>query len=325
MPTATATLGWTLANLGPAPTTYTFPSSCTESKYNIAYSEYPDGGAWDNKCDSNTWTRTECFARPTDSALAEEYITNPFMQGYYSPGPSCPKAWKTVGVLAHQTQAPDAGSESDSDSDSLISSSGIFTIDPNAESSEIFTDGPYIFRAPDAWAALLDEGETLVACCPSTMTVGADGGCYSLLPDISISTGCAFAYPPLSFNEPITSTTFPLNGTTTTGSLNVPVTSLPEPTVETTTFEESERESLVAVSVRGPVYFVHMPSDLSEDEANPGETGSSGDGEGGEETGTNAAVPLQIAGGKGPWRHIGGIAGVLGVSILAGVGLVLPW
>ncbi|KAL4954396.1 hypothetical protein BDW69DRAFT_163194 [Aspergillus filifer] len=241
------------------------------------------------------------------------------MQGYYSPGPSCPSEWKTVGAIAHQTPS----ASSDLELDSPISSSGIFTIDSLAKSYETFKDRPYIFRAQDAWAALLDPGETLVACCPSTMTTGPNGGCYSLLPSISITTGCAFLYPPLSLDAPTTTTTFPLNGTTTAGVLNPPVTSLPEPTVSTTTFEQSERESLVAVSIRGPVFVVHMPSDLSDDVAGS-ETGSDG-GEGGGETGTNAASPLRLGGVQRPWGRLAGVVGVLGVSVLAGMALVMPW
>ena len=152
------------------------------------------------------------------------------------------------------------------------------------------------------------------------MTVGPNGGCYSLLSDISISTGCAFEYPPPSYDAPSTSTTFPLSGTITTGTLAPVVTSWPDPTIEVTTFEESERESLIAVSMRGPIYIVHMPSDLSEGDG-ASETGDSG----GEETGTNAAVSVRPGLVARSWGQIGGVAGVLGVSVLAGMALVLPW
>ncbi|BCS19503.1 uncharacterized protein APUU_12331A [Aspergillus puulaauensis] len=106
MPTATSTIGWTLANAGPGPATHSVPTWCTESSYQIATatSAYP---VWDNQC-STTVGNAECGVRPTDSALAKEATSNWYILPFYSPGPSCPSGWKTVGAVAPSAMVPTA-------------------------------------------------------------------------------------------------------------------------------------------------------------------------------------------------------------------------
>ncbi|KAL4795800.1 hypothetical protein BDV19DRAFT_362113 [Aspergillus venezuelensis] len=308
MPTSTSTLGWTLANLGPAPTALTFPSSCTTIDYEVASTDYPEVAYWYNYCNPDyfaAYGSTECYAQPTDTAIGSSYSTNGHIIPFYSPGPSCPSGYKTVGAIAHQTgsgQAP-------------ISTSGIFNEDPYERFESPF---PYGFGIQDTFAALLDPGETVIACCPESMTVGPLGGCYSALPDITPSTGCFYEYSTASSDETaeITTTTFPLNGTMTSGSILIsPTVRSGDYIVTTTTFDDEDRETMMAVTMDGPYYFVHKPTDLTNKAS---ETGSAG-----EETGTNAAVAVRL--GQGSWGQIGGIVGVLGVSVLAGMALVLPW
>ncbi len=150
MPTATSTIGWTLANAGSAPATYSVPPSCTESSYQIAptTSAYP---MWANQC--STASNAECGVSPTDSALAKEAASNYNILPFYSPGPSCPSGWKTVGAIARPSQGP-------------VTSSGLFTVD-NYDRYEAIDEGfPYVYQARDAFGALLDPEETVVACCP---------------------------------------------------------------------------------------------------------------------------------------------------------------
>lgn len=151
MPTATSTIGWTLANAGPGPATHSVPTWCTESSYQIATatSAYP---AWDNQC-STTVGNAECGVRPTDSALAKEATSNWHILPFYSPGPSCPSGWKTVGAIARPSEGP-------------VTSSGLFKVDDYDRYEAIDEGFAYDYQPRDVFGALLDPEETVIACCP---------------------------------------------------------------------------------------------------------------------------------------------------------------
>ncbi|KAL4930997.1 uncharacterized protein BDV17DRAFT_257940 [Aspergillus undulatus] len=291
MPTATSTVGWTLANLGPAPATFSLAPSCTESSYLIAYTGFPDSPLYGDRCES---VPDDCYPTPTDSALAEAYESGLYVAPYYSPGPECPSDWKTVGAIAHPT-------------DAAVTSSGVFTI--NTYQPDLDNDFSYIFGYQDAFGALLDPGETLIACCPSSMTVGEIGGCHSALPSQTISTACA--YKGALADVDYYTTTLPFNGTTITGEARIPPTSYPEITSTMTTFNGNEASSYIAISSLGPFYFIHQPSDL---ENQASETGTNP---------TNAAPALRMD--HGSFGQMKGVMVVFAVSVLAGMALVLPW
>lgn len=142
------------------------------------------------------------------------------------------------------------------------------------------------------------------------MTVGyGNTGCYSTLPPRAISTGCAVERPTIRDFPELTTTSFLLNGTTTTGMLypTVPPSAM-VPTHTTTTFSASETSDLIPVSAAGPIYLMHKPSDVSGSNSNA-------------DTETNTASTRRM--GQSNWSF--GVMGALTVSLTLGMALVLPW
>ncbi|KAL3482154.1 hypothetical protein BJX99DRAFT_252867 [Aspergillus californicus] len=318
MPSATATLGWTLANWGPVPSTYTLASasSCTASSdIYLAHTSLPEGPLWLETCTAHTLDR--CWPQPTNSALAQDAFENQYVVSYWSPGTACPSGWKSVGAAEYPTDGP-------------VTSTGIFTVNPGRYDGDDDgwddwddwltgdDDGGVVFGERDAIGALLDEGETAVACCPSTMSIGRNGLCFSTLPSRAITTACQALYR--DDLHSLVSTTYEISGSTRTGAILIPATEtfwLPTAT-RTTTFDEHETDRLVAATMASPVYIVHQGNG-SESESSASGTGA-GDSQSADET--NAAG--RIGGGAG-WEGGRAVFGVLVVSVLAGVGLVLPW
>ncbi|KAL3491862.1 hypothetical protein BJX62DRAFT_203885 [Aspergillus germanicus] len=161
MPTATATLSWTITNWGPLITPWSLPPTCTDRAF-----IYTTEGPWNSEypidaplvgfyaqCDNNG--RVACYPEPTDSnarsALSELRAT-PTIGGYhagpiYSPAPECPEGWETVGALRRDGDAP-------------VSRSGLYTVP-----YEAYPGFPQVgFK--DALASLLDPSETAIMCCP---------------------------------------------------------------------------------------------------------------------------------------------------------------
>lgn len=151
MPSATSTIGWTLANAGSVPATYSLAASCTESSFQIATTTY-ENPVWANQCSDTAWN-AECGITPTDSALAKAMTSNWYVIPYYSPGPSCPAGWKTVGAIARPYQGP-------------VTSSGLLKADDYYDYADVEAGLPYAYRLRDVFGALLDPEETVIACCP---------------------------------------------------------------------------------------------------------------------------------------------------------------
>ncbi|KAL3440405.1 hypothetical protein BJX65DRAFT_290501 [Aspergillus insuetus] len=181
----------------------------------------------------------------------------------------------------------------------------------------------------DALGAILEVGETAVACCPSTMTLGPSGGCYSELPSPTtpISTACAPEYHSQVLST--TTTTYVIGGTTTSGEFyfpESPIAQVKALVMETLSADELSEYNLI--TVQAPVYFVRPSNWVGEVEADS--TDGPGSGSGSEEPAEtrtdNAAVAARYAAGKGSsWAQINGVGGVLGVSVLVGMAMVLPW
>jgi hypothetical protein len=148
MPTATTTLGWTLANWGSAPATYTVAPSCTQPVW-FAETETPEIVLWVESCP--TQPAGDCLVHPTSTALVEDYLSNRYVGTYYSPGTACPTGWGQVGAATHA-------------SDGQTTYAGIFTINPVP--TLWMADYAVYFGAHDALVAALDPGETAMACCP---------------------------------------------------------------------------------------------------------------------------------------------------------------
>ncbi|KAL3471325.1 hypothetical protein BJX99DRAFT_263344 [Aspergillus californicus] len=302
MPTATTTNGWTLANLGPAPTSITATPSCTPDNFGIASTLFPDYPVWSDRCIWSNSTSADCWPQPTDSALSAEIMTNRYILPFHSPGVECASGWKSVGAIEHPSNGP-------------VTSLGSFTMNPFLEEyyNEDFTI-PYPLQ--EAIGVLLDPGETAVACCPSSMTLGEYGGCYSALPSRDLTTGCLIVY---TGEDIITSTTFVLNRTTTQGNLFLPMTGNKTYFTVTTSFAASETSEFMAATFAEPIYILHHASDVANASVGPSETGSEPD------TGdnnTNAASGLHV----GHDTALGGFkatAGILVLSFFAGMALVI--
>ena len=156
MPTATATLSWTLTNWGPLTTSWSLPDSCT-SNVALAYTEEPGWIILNEQCSPSPFA---CLPSPTDSnapaALSSARNTiglDIHPDPFYSPALSCPYGWKTVGVASRKGTA-------------TASKSGWFTasFEDNLEEIDFADDSP--IELNEAIALLLDADETAVACCP---------------------------------------------------------------------------------------------------------------------------------------------------------------
>ncbi|KAI9367632.1 hypothetical protein BJX61DRAFT_551223 [Aspergillus egyptiacus] len=344
MPTATATLGWTLQNWGPVPATFTHAttSSCNPSTaIYIADTDVPSAPFWRETCRTTT-TPNPCWPTPTDADLASTAATNPFARGYWS-GNECPDDWTSIGQAAYPTNGPVTSSgyfrEKQWWDDDFIDwddfpvwddLDDIFDHDHDRDDDDPDRDDYFLFGFKDALGALLDRGETAVACCPRTMTPGANGYCYTTLPSHTVTTACFPTNYPL-ITPSLVSTTYILDGATHTGRLWVPAANtrnfLPGH-ASTTTFSPRQTDELVAVSILPPVYVVHREGDDSQVGSGSSSNSNAGSGSGnGDPTNAAGRVRVGLAGdGDGmAWGHVRALVGVLGMSVLAGMALVLPW
>ncbi|KAL4974660.1 hypothetical protein BDW66DRAFT_81788 [Aspergillus desertorum] len=321
MPSGTSTLGWTLANWGTLPATWT-SSSCTPSSV-VYYAEDddPDIPELFESCPSITFDT--CLPEPTDSALVEDYLSDQRNVPYWSPGVNCPSGWQSVGSAARPSDGDD------------VTSSGLFTIGAIPTGNWDIPDNDYIqLGFHDAFGALLDPSETAVACCPSSMTVGRNGVCYSTLSNHDIRTACFADYSNANGNLEFISTTWVWGGTTRTANIAVPTVTIPRtPTrTSTRTVDADETGDMVAATLQVPVYFVRRPGDGNGNgngnSSDSGTNGSNGSGSTASDTAseTNAArgLYMQVSYTK-DWGQVGGMLGVLVVSLLAGIVLVVPW
>ncbi|KAF9885033.1 hypothetical protein FE257_000764 [Aspergillus nanangensis] len=258
MPSATSTIGWTLENWGPVPETYTKSPSCTASTDTwIAYTDMPVAPFLPEVC--VTATTDICWPEPTDKSLLEGYADNRYRVAYWSPGVNCPSGWTSIGQAAHPTDGP-------------VTSSGIFQGYPgradyhgnyHLDDNDRTDSGTVMFGYKDAIGALLDPGETAIACCPSSMTVAENGLCYASLSSHPVSTACKGGWA--SAGSTIVTTSYMLNGTAYTGPVRMfatPSVAATPTAVTTTTFSADETGGLFAMSMEGPIFMAHRESDL---------------------------------------------------------------
>ncbi|KAL4793944.1 hypothetical protein BDV19DRAFT_206929 [Aspergillus venezuelensis] len=312
MPSSSVTVGWTFANWGTAPATY-ISSRCTPSPA-IYYAETEDPDLPEEFVSCPATTYDSCFPEPTNSDLIDDYLNNQRNIPYWSPGVNCPSGWESVGAAS---RSGDADPES----------TGIFTV--NALSDDPFDilddlpdpieDNIRALGYHDALAALLEPSETAIACCPSSMTVGRNGICYSTLPSQSISTACDAAFATLNGNVDLASTTFVWHGSTRTGWY--PTSTIPRTPTRTAThtIDDDDRRELVAATQLGPIYLVHRPGD-EDNSGNNGSGNGTSDSESADETGGASRLLL---GQGGDWAAVKGMLGVLAMSLVAGMGLVM--
>ncbi|KAL4952191.1 hypothetical protein BDW69DRAFT_168275 [Aspergillus filifer] len=313
MPSSSVTVGWTFANWGTAPATY-ISSRCTPSPA-IYYAETEDPDLPEEFVSCPATTYDSCFPEPTNTDLIDDYLNNQRNIPYWSPGVNCPSGWESVGAASRSGTADPV-------------STGIFTVNavpddpfdiigglPDAIEDDLRALGYH-----DALAALLEPSETAIACCPSSMTVGRNGICYSTLPSQSISTACDAAFISLTGNVDLTSTTFVWHGSTRTGWY--PTSTIPRTPTRTAThtIDDDDRRELVAATQLGPIYLVHRPGDEDNSGNNGSGNGANSDSESADETG---AASRLVLGQGGDWAQVKGMLGVLAISLLAGMGLVM--
>ncbi|KAL2815614.1 hypothetical protein BDW59DRAFT_166761 [Aspergillus cavernicola] len=301
MPTSSSLFGYSITNWGPLTTDFTFPASCTSATtIAIAYATEPNYPIW-RDCRSQT---NVCLPSPTDSGAVESAIDENLIPGdgqvlaFYSPGPSCPSGWNTVGLAARNAEG-------------TLSRSGVFA---TATADE---EVPTLYNFDYVLAALLDPSETALWCCPTSMTVAIDGLCYSEVPDYTISTACQTVY--LQSDIGTFATGIPGdNGQTREGEILL-ITATTTGTVESTRFDASEVTDFVALSMAPPLRLVHQPTDLAGGEDSGENEDDSTEAEEEDPSETNAAARVSIGGG-GAW---GGVVVSLVASVVAGASLVL--
>ncbi|KAL4886877.1 hypothetical protein BJY04DRAFT_176747 [Aspergillus karnatakaensis] len=315
MPSATSTLGWSLVNWGSVPETYTIASSCTASTDTwVAYTDMPEAPFWPEVC--VTATTDACWPAPTDQRQLAEYANNPYMLAYFSPAVNCPSGWKSIGEAAHPTDGP-------------VTSSGVFHGYPGRfdydaagnDGSDDNNDDPIIFGYKDALGALLDSGETAIACCLDSMTVAENGVCYEHLPSHPVSTACEGTWVTVE-STTVVSTSYMLAGTTRTGLVEIPATGSINPlpiASRTTTFAASETGKFAAVRLQGAIFLVHREADVSSMESPAANMSLGTEATSGE---ANAAVASFYTGTSG-WGQMWRILGCLGIAALTGLTLVL--
>jgi hypothetical protein len=126
-------------------------------------------------------------------------------------------------------------------------------------------------------------------------------GCYSILSDYKISTGCIRSIPSADLSTDM-STEIWFDGVTVEGRLETFVSDLPITQTLYGSFAPSETSTLVGVTEVYPITLVHQPTDLGT---------------------TNAATRLNS---RSPtWDGLGGILGVTIAAMVLGAAIILPW
>ncbi|KAL3444146.1 hypothetical protein BJX65DRAFT_311113 [Aspergillus insuetus] len=237
MPTTSRLSQFTFTNYGPLTTTFTPPASCqSEEKYVQIASIYSAHlGEWLADC---SLTYGDCLPSGTVTpASGPSNTDNPlaaFEVPYFSPGLECPLDWTTVGTAWRMGDR--------------VTTSGVFEAEAHT-----------IYRWPvDVLPSILSPGETAVLCCPSSMTGGKNGICYSTLPIYELTTGCQRYLPPDAYT--LATTSYGLDGATTYGAL-ISITDSPPSITSTTTFASTDTTTLTGVSVMAMVTLIHTEGD----------------------------------------------------------------
>ncbi|KAJ5554889.1 hypothetical protein N7535_007332 [Penicillium sp. DV-2018c] len=245
MPSISITEGYTFTNLGPLTTTFTAPTSCATVTDNYQLGFNTTAPAWDYAIQCTTAGYGGCIPSGTVSDLITSN-DNPKTintQAYLSPGLYCPSGWTTRGVAVRNAN-------------SSLSSSGILS---SSTTMSIPTFVPQWNNPATLLMDLLDPSETLVMCCPESMTADLAMGCYSTVSDYKITEGCMRVLPVTDVG---TSTeTIIVDGSTST-QLNYVITGTQPIATTTRTFSPSEASELIAVSVLPMLSLVHHQSDL---------------------------------------------------------------
>ncbi|KAJ5511281.1 hypothetical protein N7453_003384 [Penicillium expansum] len=319
MPSITVSDGNTFKNWGPVTTTFTAPASCSTAG-DFLIGNTTDFPLYDYATQCSTYGDYGCTPTGTfsPSLTIESNLTK--MDDnipYYSPGLYCPSGWATVGVAAR-------------DGDKTTSLSGILGVSTTTTTSDSWLDYlPKVGNPLTMLAELLDPGETLVMCCPSSMTADIRIGCYTNVSDIDVVTAC---YRFINALDTSTLTkTYDVNGTTSTGLLVV--TTAPQTvSIGTTIFGSSQLDELGGMTLLPMLSLVHHQSDLKATgtaEAGSAEATSTSNSATNSNSATtsSSAATSNSAARAGPnvnsWDGLGAVLGVSLAAIVLGAAVVL--
>ncbi|KAH8172173.1 hypothetical protein LIA77_08941 [Sarocladium implicatum] len=348
MPTTTSAGTMSLNNLGALFDVYTAPSSCTTAPgfvfSGIADPEN-DGHLmhYVDNCGKFSFP-AECIPRGgiVDGQLRDALGPDPAtILNYYSPGLECPDAWETVGVYEAISQS-DYGRFGDD----LTSATGPAT-DVGVFRPTEFSNGPNgtptTFPPSDFPANMLTSAlkplETAVVCCPRGYSADPYNGCVSHFPvtELASKKGCYLHADVFGVGSDVFEYTYEFWGKTTsvmatvTSSLSISVETPISTSTSTVTLDESGRPrktdeeylagetgilgpdaELTGLAVVQPIYMIYENRDDygrdNEDNERDDDDNSSG----------------RLSPGAS-WESIGGVVAVWGVSIAAGLGLLLAW
>lgn len=148
------------------------------------------------------------------------------------------------------------------------------------------------------------------------MSVARNGRCYSTMPDHPISTACFAQYANWDGNLEFVTTSWVWNGETHTASMLVPTVTIPRTPTFTTTrdLDPEASRGLIGVAMQTPIYMVYREGDEDNNDNNNGNSDNANDNGDGDDNENAASGVYQMA-------------GVLGVSLVAGMGMMLamPW
>ncbi|KAJ5152002.1 hypothetical protein N7492_010297 [Penicillium capsulatum] len=242
MPNASVYGGWySFSNYGPVTTTFTPPPRCTATdRLGLGY-VMRDYTHIQYSVSCSTASDWDCVPQGTTTSVTS-YDESAWVgtAGYYSPGLDCPSGWATVGMAVRD--------------DNSLSTSGFLTT-----STEKI---PYFEEPATLLASMLEPGQTMALCCPSSMTPNGLGECHTTVPDYKPTVGC-YVHEDKEYSWGKVTRTNVDSTTTRTNTYQVgSVVSVSRET-HTTTFESGGiGEELMGISNVPMVTIVHHQSDL---------------------------------------------------------------
>ncbi|KAL5342496.1 hypothetical protein BJX70DRAFT_394713 [Aspergillus crustosus] len=330
MPSLTSTLGYTLTNFGPLPPTtpLSYAPSCT-SNIILAETLHPDTPFWNPSCPSAQQICLPNIPNPAALESITQRLETPALGqlvAHYSPATACPGGWETVGVAGREggtvvregwfkTAATGGEDEAGTEAE-------------DEDEYDGYDSGPAFASYVDILPILLDDSETAVQCCPSSMTLFPNGNCYSPLPaSLYTPTLACRTYFTTDDIGPI-STAVPDDTGSETSTEVLFITVTETGMVETVTIGAAgeEREGFIAYSQVPALMLLYKETDLVEGNVGGGDGGDGVENGGPGETNGAGALRLQVqvgGWGSGPGAEIWGVGVVLGSSVFVGAAMVL--
>ncbi|KAK8105099.1 hypothetical protein PG999_008458 [Apiospora kogelbergensis] len=266
MPSATTLSNLSFHNAGPLTTTYTAPASCASADpdHMMMGPRYLPGNFQYGVCATE---KGDCY--PSGSAIdalnAKDSLQADARLDYFSPGLHCPHGWTTVGAATKNAEG-------------VITSSGpAFTFPSTTQTLEIdrttstlhttktarLEDVSFFgYPARHALLGAMDRGETVIMCCPSSMTAHAlNAPCYEALPSAPVRTSVCYAHSASEYSQVYTQAS--LFGTTVSAVELKPTATTGQFSVKTMSLPTESQAGLIAYTVMPMVALVHRASDAT--------------------------------------------------------------